>query len=271
MNCVESILWNQQNAAHPQKTAATEFGAYILLDKGNTTVNVYLQTGPTLSVPGMDWVYPLLDADIKKGYRVLTFLHLHPFDASNTKWVSHPLCYPLSSLHVRQSVSCPHLRKRHNCRSNVCLSVCLSVGRPAGLPACLPACLSAALFPSSTDPPWPLTCATPAAIILPNPTTTHPDTKTARGPASRRVLTSVPLRLTWQSTKQSKRGSPTATHRSDSISRILACSTERHLQRSTAGRTTERCNPDDFLRPVHLHTQHGRLSLSLSLRRGLHS
>lgn len=85
MNCAESILWGLQNDAHPQKVAATEFGAYILLDRGNRSVNVYLQTGPTLSVPGMSWVNPLITADLAKGYRVLTFLHLHPFDASNTK------------------------------------------------------------------------------------------------------------------------------------------------------------------------------------------
>ena len=40
---------------HPQNVSATEFGAYILLDSANTTMKVYLQTGPTLGVPGMDW------------------------------------------------------------------------------------------------------------------------------------------------------------------------------------------------------------------------
>mmetsp|Transcript_35650 Transcript_35650/g.93187 ORF Transcript_35650/g.93187 Transcript_35650/m.93187 type:complete len:271 (-) Transcript_35650:173-985(-) len=86
MNCVESILWGLQNKAHPQQVAATEFGAYILLDRHNASMTVYLQTGPTLSVPGMDWVDPLIEADLAAGHRVLTFLHLHPFDASNIKY-----------------------------------------------------------------------------------------------------------------------------------------------------------------------------------------
>ena len=82
MNCVESLLWGVQNRYHPQKDNATEFGAYILLDSpANTTVKVYLQTGPTLSVPGMSWVDDLLAADLEAGFSVLTFLHLHPFDA----------------------------------------------------------------------------------------------------------------------------------------------------------------------------------------------
>lgn len=84
-NCIESLLWNLQNRDHPQTVSATEFGAYILLGPRNATVKVYLQTGPTLSVPGMDWVNSPLEADISRGYTVLTFLHLHPFDASNTK------------------------------------------------------------------------------------------------------------------------------------------------------------------------------------------
>jgi hypothetical protein len=50
MNCVESLLWSKQNKYHPQDVSATEFGAYIMLDKKNTTVKVYLQTGPTLVV-----------------------------------------------------------------------------------------------------------------------------------------------------------------------------------------------------------------------------
>ena len=86
MNCVESLLWGEQNAYHPQTASATEFGAYILLDGHNTTVKVYLQTGPTLSVPGMSWVADLIEADLGNGFRLLTFLHLHPFDASNVKY-----------------------------------------------------------------------------------------------------------------------------------------------------------------------------------------
>jgi len=96
MNCIESLLWGEQNKAHPQTAAATEFGAYILLDGGhdgasaaaaNTTVKVYLQTGPTLGVPGMSWVDGPIRADLDTGgFRLLTFLHLHPFDASNTKY-----------------------------------------------------------------------------------------------------------------------------------------------------------------------------------------
>ena len=34
----------------------------------------------------MDWTVTPLKADIAKGYSVFTFLHLHPFDASNTKY-----------------------------------------------------------------------------------------------------------------------------------------------------------------------------------------
>ena len=45
MNCIESLLWGEQNKNHPQKVSATEFGAYILLDAKQTTVKVYLQTG----------------------------------------------------------------------------------------------------------------------------------------------------------------------------------------------------------------------------------
>eukprot|EP01044_Picomonas_judraskeda_P019752 COSAG03_NODE_4233_length_1628_cov_5.630477_2_plen_165_part_00 len=86
MNCIESLLWGKQNEYHPQRKSATEFGAYILLDSTNTSVNVYLQTGPTLSVPGMSWVDDLILEDLENGYRVQTFLHLHPFDASNIKY-----------------------------------------------------------------------------------------------------------------------------------------------------------------------------------------
>ena len=79
---------------HPQTESATEFGAYILLDPANTTVKVFLQTGPTLSVPGMSWTDPLLEEAKEEGWSVLTFLHLHPFDASNVKCASRR---PISS------------------------------------------------------------------------------------------------------------------------------------------------------------------------------
>lgn len=85
-NCLESALWAKQNEYHPQKLSATEFGAYILLDSANTTVKVYLQTGPELGVPGMEWVDKPIAADLAAGFKLATFLHLHPFDASNTKY-----------------------------------------------------------------------------------------------------------------------------------------------------------------------------------------
>jgi hypothetical protein len=86
MNCIESLLWGKQNKYHPQTKSATEFGAYILLDRKNTTVKVYLQTGPTLGVPGMSWVNSLMQADLESDFSLLTFLHLHPFDAANVKY-----------------------------------------------------------------------------------------------------------------------------------------------------------------------------------------
>ena len=98
INCVESLLWGVQNKYHPQTESATEFGAYILLDPANTTVKVFLQTGPTLSVPGMAWTDPLLEEAKEEGWTVLTFLHLHPFDASNVKCASRPLISPRSAL-----------------------------------------------------------------------------------------------------------------------------------------------------------------------------
>jgi len=85
-NCIESALWAKQNEYHPQTVSATEFGAYILVDRTNTTVKVYLQTGPTLGVPGMTWVNGPIAADLHAGFQLLTFLHLHPFDASNVKY-----------------------------------------------------------------------------------------------------------------------------------------------------------------------------------------
>jgi hypothetical protein len=86
MNCLESLLWGKQNEYHPQEQTATEFGAYILLDTKNTTVKVYLQTGPDLGVPGMSWVSQPIKNDLRNGFSLLTFLHLHPFDASNIKY-----------------------------------------------------------------------------------------------------------------------------------------------------------------------------------------
>ena len=98
INCVESLLWGVQNKYHPQTESATEFGAYILLDPANTTVKVFLQTGPTLSVPGMAWTDPLLEEAKEEGWTVLTFLHLHPFDASNVKCASRRPISPRSAL-----------------------------------------------------------------------------------------------------------------------------------------------------------------------------
>jgi len=86
MNCIESLLWGEQNTDHPQEVSATEFGAYILLDAQDTTVKVYLQTGPTLGVPGMSWVNAPIAHDLANGFKLKTFLHLHPFDASNIKY-----------------------------------------------------------------------------------------------------------------------------------------------------------------------------------------
>jgi len=86
MNCIESLLWSKQNEYHPQRLSATEFGAFILLDTHNTTVKVYLQTGPTLGVPNMNWADNPIKKDLADGFHLLTFLHLHPFDASNTKY-----------------------------------------------------------------------------------------------------------------------------------------------------------------------------------------
>ena len=105
-SCVEGLLWTEQNRLHPLTGGpATEFGAYVLVDgevgggggggggqqqqqqqPNATTVKVYLQTGPTLGVPGMGWVDAPLRADLASGFRLLTFLHLHPFDAENVKW-----------------------------------------------------------------------------------------------------------------------------------------------------------------------------------------
>ena len=42
--------------------------------------------GPTLGVPGMDWVNAPITQDLANGFKLKTFLHLHPFDASNIKY-----------------------------------------------------------------------------------------------------------------------------------------------------------------------------------------
>lgn len=92
MNCLESLLWGLQNKLHPQTQSPTEFGAYILLGPSpdaaapQHTIKVYLQTGPTLGVPTMSWVDAGIAKDIKAGFKLRTFLHLHPFDAENIKY-----------------------------------------------------------------------------------------------------------------------------------------------------------------------------------------
>jgi len=85
-NCIESALWAKQNEHHPQMVSPTEFGAFILINRARTTVKVYLQTGPTLSVPGMSWSYQAIYQDLRDGFQLRTFLHLHPFTADNVKW-----------------------------------------------------------------------------------------------------------------------------------------------------------------------------------------
>eukprot|EP01043_Picozoa_sp_COSAG02_P055933 COSAG02_NODE_6559_length_3495_cov_2.468492_3_plen_229_part_00 len=85
MNCIESLLWGHQNFLHPLVTNPSEFGAYILLDATNENMRVYLQTGPNANVPQLEWAHPDIERDIEHGWwRVVTFLHLHPFVASNT-------------------------------------------------------------------------------------------------------------------------------------------------------------------------------------------
>ena len=85
MNCVESLLWGHQNFFHPLAANPSEFGAYILLDATNENMRVYMQTGPNANVPQLEWAHPDISRDIKHGWwRVHTFLHLHPFVASNT-------------------------------------------------------------------------------------------------------------------------------------------------------------------------------------------
>jgi len=80
-NCIESALWAKQNELHPLSRAASEFGAYIMLDRTNTTMKVYLQTGPSASVPAMSWATRPIRQDLNNGYKMLTFLHNHPFFA----------------------------------------------------------------------------------------------------------------------------------------------------------------------------------------------
>ena len=85
MNCIESLLWGHQNFFHPLAADPSEFGAYILLDATNENMRVYMQTGPNANVPQLEWAHPDIARDIKHGWwRVVTFLHLHPFVASNT-------------------------------------------------------------------------------------------------------------------------------------------------------------------------------------------
>merc|ERR1719220_2058438 len=55
-----------------------------MIDSANTTVKVYLQTGPTAGVPGMTWAYQPITQDMNNGFRMLTFLHNHPFFAHST-------------------------------------------------------------------------------------------------------------------------------------------------------------------------------------------
>merc|ERR1719336_429553 len=80
-NCIESALWAKQNELHPLSGDASEFGAYIMLDSANTTVKVYLQTGPSASVPSMSWAHQPINEDLNNGFKMLTFLHNHPFFA----------------------------------------------------------------------------------------------------------------------------------------------------------------------------------------------
>jgi hypothetical protein len=80
-NCIESALWAKQHELHPLSADESEFGAYILLDSATTTVKVYLQTGPSASVPHMSWATAPITQDLSNGFKMLTFLHNHPFFA----------------------------------------------------------------------------------------------------------------------------------------------------------------------------------------------
>jgi len=86
-NCIESALWAKQNELHPLSGDESEFGAYILVDNANTTVKVYLQTGPSASVPHMSWATQPITQDLNNGYKMLTFLHNHPFFADQPRGV----------------------------------------------------------------------------------------------------------------------------------------------------------------------------------------
>jgi hypothetical protein len=49
----------------------------------------------------MSWADGPIGVDLSNGYRMLTFLHLHPFDASNVKYVpwKPPFTKRLQRLH----------------------------------------------------------------------------------------------------------------------------------------------------------------------------
>jgi len=81
-NCVESALWAKQNELNPQSVDESEYGAYILVDRANTTVKIYLQTGTTTSVPWMSWAFDPIASDLSNGFEMLTFLHSHLFFAT---------------------------------------------------------------------------------------------------------------------------------------------------------------------------------------------
>jgi hypothetical protein len=60
----------------------------------------------------MSWVTDLIEADLGNGFRLLTFLHLHPFDASNVKYqdcagTCIPSCSPDSAAAARFVTSAP--------------------------------------------------------------------------------------------------------------------------------------------------------------------
>jgi len=94
-NCIESALWAKQNEQYPLMKNGTEYGAYILLDSARTTVKVYLQTGPDLGVPGMSWAIRPIRNDLDNGFQLLTFLHLHPFNAWNIRYQDYSgTCVP---------------------------------------------------------------------------------------------------------------------------------------------------------------------------------
>jgi len=94
-NCIESALWAKQNQRYPLMVNGTEYGAYILVDSARTTVKVYLQTGPQLGVPSMSWAIRPISEDMNNGFQLLTFLHLHPFNAWNIRYQDYSgTCVP---------------------------------------------------------------------------------------------------------------------------------------------------------------------------------